>query len=284
MQYFTLNNGVQIPALGFGVFQIPDHDECERTVTDALNVGYRLLDTASIYGNEEGVGAAIAKSSVAREDIFLTTKLWTSDTSYTGAHRAVETSLEKLGTDYLDLYLIHQPYGDYYGAWHAMEELYDKGVLRAIGVSNFYGPRLADLLSFNRITPAVNQIEFHPFHQREAEIHYMHKRGVQPEAWAPFAEGKHSIFTHEVLSAIGAKYSKSAAQVILRWDIQRGVVTIPKTVSVERMRQNFDIFDFELDQADMAAIAALDLGESSFYNHESIPQIERMGELYYRGE
>ncbi|MDO5750918.1 MAG: aldo/keto reductase [Rothia sp. (in: high G+C Gram-positive bacteria)] len=274
MDYVTLNNGVQMPQLGFGVYQVPDAAECERAVTDALAAGYRLLDTAAIYGNEQAVGAAIAKSGVPREDIFLTTKLWVSDFSYEGAKAGFERSLQKLGTDYLDLYLIHQPYSDYYGAWRAMEELYEQGRIRAIGVSNFFPGRLADLSAFNTVTPAVNQIELNPFHQRADELAYMASRGVQVEAWAPFAEGKNNLFTNPVLTAIGERYGKSAAQVALRWSLQRGAVVIPKTVSAERMAANINVFDFELDAADMQAIAALDTGESQFFDHDDPHRVE----------
>lgn len=268
-----------MPQLGFGVFQVDDLAECERAVSEALDVGYRLIDTAAAYHNEEAVGAAIAKSGVARDDIFVTTKLWVNNASYERAKTAFEQSLSKLGLDYLDLYLIHQPYSDYYGAWRAMEELHAEGKIRAIGVSNFYPGRLADLLSFNKVTPAVNQIELNPFHQRTEDVEYMNSKGVQVEAWGPFAEGKNNLFTNEVLTAIGDKYHKSVAQVVLRWDIQRGIVTIPKSVRRERMEENFNIFDFELDAQDLAAIDALDTGQSLFMNHDDPNTAEWMATL-----
>lgn len=274
MQYVTLNNGVSMPQLGFGVYQVPDPTECERAVSDALEVGYRLLDTAAIYQNEEAVGAALAQSGIPREDIFLTTKLWVSDFSYDKAKAAFERSLHKLGVDYLDLYLIHQPYSDYYGAWRALEELYEAGRIRAIGVSNFYPGRLADLVAFNRITPAVNQVELNPFHQRHREVEYMAAQGVQAQAWAPFAEGKNDLFTNEVLQRIGAKYGKSPAQVTLRWQLQSGIVTIPKSVHRERMEQNFSVFDFELTDHDMQAIGGLDTGQSQFFDHDDPKVVE----------
>ena len=241
MEFITLNNGVKMPLEGFGVFQVPDAAICEQAVTEAIAAGYRLIDTAAAYYNEEAVGAAIAKSNVPREKLFITTKLWVQDASYEAAQKAIDTSLQKLGLNYLDLYLIHQPMGDYVGAYRAMEEAYHAGKLRAIGVSNFYPARLADLCETVSVIPAVNQVELHPFFQQADALKLMQKYGVTPEAWGPFAEGNHDIFTHPVLTAIGAKYGKSAAQVALRWNVQRGVVVIPKSVKAERIAQNFDI-------------------------------------------
>ena len=262
-----LNNGVDMPLEGFGVFQVPDPAQCEQAVLDAIASGYRLIDTAAVYMNEEAVGKAIAKSGVAREELFITTKLWVHDTSYEGAKAAMEASLKKLGLDYLDLYLIHQPMGDYIGAYRAMEEAYREGKLKAIGVCNFYPARLVDLCENVAIIPAVNQVELHPFFQQEDALALMKEYGIQPEAWGPFAEGKHGIFTHPVLTAIGQKYGKSAAQTALRWNVQRGVTVIPKSVHKERMEQNLDIWDFQLSEEDMAEIAKLDLGHSDIVDH-----------------
>lgn len=267
MDYVTLNNGVKMPILGFGVFQVPDSTECERAVTDAIKSGYRLIDTAAAYMNEEAVGRAIKNCGIPREELFITTKLWVQDTNYEGAKNAIETSLEKLGLDYLDLYLIHQPMGDYIGAYRAMEEVYKVGGLKAIGVCNFYPERLADFCETVEITPMVNQIELHPFFQQQNALDLMKEYGVVPEAWGPFAEGKYGIFTHPVLSKIGEKYGKNAAQVALRWNVQRGVVVIPKSVHKERMEQNFDIWDFSLTDEDMKAIAELDTAHSDIVNH-----------------
>ena len=256
-----------MPLEGFGVFQVPDPAQCEQAVLDAIASGYRLIDTAAVYMNEEAVGKAIAKSGVAREELFITTKLWVHDTSYEGAKAAMEASLKKLGLDYLDLYLIHQPMGDYIGAYRAMEEAYREGKLKAIGVCNFYPARLVDLCENVEIIPAVNQVELHPFFQQENALKLMKEYGIQPEAWGPFAEGKHGIFTHPVLTAIGQKYGKSAAQTALRWNVQRGVTVIPKSVHKERMEQNLDIWDFQLSEEDMAEIAKLDLGHSDIVDH-----------------
>lgn len=269
MEYITLNNGVKMPLAGFGVFQVPDPAQCEQAVLDAISCGYRLIDTARSYMNEAAVGAAIAKCGVPREELFITTKLWVADASYEGATRAVHASLDKLGLDYLDLYLLHQPMGDYVGAYRAMEELYEVGKLRAIGVCNFYPERLADFCETVKVIPAVNQVELHPFFQQESALTLMKEYGVVPEAWGPFAEGKHSLFTHPVLTAIGQKYNKRAAQVALRWNIQRGVVVIPKTVHKGRMEQNLDIWDFALSAEDVAEIAALDVGHSEIVDHYS---------------
>ena len=268
MEYAVLNNGVKMPMEGFGVFQVPDQAECERAVLDAIASGYRLIDTAAAYMNEEAVGKAIAKCGVPREELFITTKLWVQDADYESAKHAIQTSLDKLGLDYLDLYLLHQPMGDYIGAYRAMEEAYKEGKLKAIGVCNFYPARLADLCETVEVTPAVNQVEMHPFFQQEDALALMKEYGVQPEAWGPFAEGNHGIFTHPVLTKIGEKYGKSAAQVALRWNVQRGVTVIPKSVHKDRMEQNMDIWDFKLSDEDMAEIAKLDLGHSEIVNHD----------------
>lgn len=268
MEYVTLNNGIKMPLEGFGVFQVPDPAQCKQAVLDAINSGYRLIDTAAAYMNEEAVGAAIKESGVDRSELFITTKLWVQDADYESAKKAIETSLEKLGLDYLDLYLIHQPMGDYVGAYRAMEEAYKEGKLRAIGVCNFYPARLADLCETVDVIPAVNQIELHPFFQQEDALALMKEYGVRPEAWGPFAEGNHGIFTHPVLSSIGEKYGKSAAQVALRWNVQRGVVVIPKSVHKDRMEQNMNIWNFELSEEDMNEIAKLDIGHSEIVNHD----------------
>lgn len=267
MEYITLNNGIKMPMLGFGVFQVPDAAQCEQAVLDAIESGYRLIDTAAAYMNEEAVGAAIKKCKVPRNELFITTKLWVQDAGYDAAKKAFDTSLSKLGLEYLDLYLIHQPMGDYTGAYWAMEELYKEGRIRAIGVCNFYPHVLADLCETVEVIPAVNQVELHPFFSQEDALKLMKEYGVVPEAWGPFAEGKHGIFTHPVLTAIGAKYGKSAAQVALRWNVQRGVVVIPKSTHKERIVQNMDIWDFALSDGDMAEIAKLDLGHSEIVNH-----------------
>lgn len=267
MDYVTLKNGVQMPKEGFGVFQIRDLDECERVVTDAIDTGCRLIDTAESYRNERAVGKAIAKSGVNRADLFISTKLWVTDTSYEGAKAAIDRSMENLGVDYLDLYLIHQAMGDYIGAWRAMTEAYKEGRIRAIGVCNFYPHRLADFCETVDELPAVNQVELHPFFQQENALSLMREYGVQPMAWAPFAEGKHGIFTHPVLTKIGEKYGKGAGQVALRWNMQRGVVVIPKSTHRERMEQNIDVFDFSLTDEEMREIAALDIGHSEIIDH-----------------
>lgn len=269
MEFTTLNNGVKMPMEGFGVFQVPDPGVCEQAVLDAIASGYRLIDTAASYGNEEAVGAAIKKCGVPREELFITTKLWVQDASYEGAKKALETSLRKLGLGYLDLYLIHQPMGDYYGAYRAMEELYKEGVLRAIGVCNCYPHVLADLCETVNVIPAVNQIELHPFFQQEDALALMKEYNVRPEAWGPFAEGNHGIFTHPVLTKIGEKYGKSAAQVALRWNVERGVVVIPKSTHRERMEQNMDIWDFTLSEENKKEISGLDIGHSEIVNHYS---------------
>lgn len=273
MEYVTLNNGVKMPILGYGVYQVTK-DECERCVLDALEVGYRAIDTAQSYFNEEEVGAAIQKSGVKRGDIFLTTKVWIEHYGYEAAKRSVLESMDKLRTDYLDLVLLHQPFADYYGAYRALEELYDEGRLKAIGVSNFYPDRLVDIAAFSRIKPMVNQVETHPYNQQTVAKQYMDKYGVQIEAWAPFGEGRGGLFENETLKAIGAKYGKTTAQVMLRWHIQRGVVVIPKSTHRERMAENFNVFDFALSAEDMAAIAALDKNESSFFSHYDPAMVE----------
>jgi diketogulonate reductase-like aldo/keto reductase len=274
----TLNNGVEMPILGFGVFQLPDPAECERSVCDAIDVGYRLLDTAASYGNEEAVGAAIKSHGIDRNELFVTTKLLVQDASYEGAKAAFERSINKLGLDYLDLWLIHQPYGDVYGAWRAMEELHKAGRIRAIGVSNFYPDRLVDFVLHNAVKPAVNQIEIHPFHQQVDAVKILAEYGVQPEAWGPFAEGKNGLFTNEVLQPIADKHGKSIAQVVLRWLTDQGIVAIPKSVRKERMAQNFDIFDFDLDAGDLEAIAKLDQNASAFFDHRDPTMVKWLGE------
>jgi len=270
-----LNNGVEMPLEGFGVFQVPDPAVCEQAVLDAIAAGYRLIDTAAAYGNEEAVGRAIAKCGVPREELFLTTKLWVQDASYAGAKKAIEVSRKKLGVDSIDLYLIHQPMGDYIGAYRAMEEACAAGKLRAIGVCNCYPHVLADICETVEIRPAVNQVELHPFFQQESALALMREYGVHPEAWGPFAEGKYGIFTHPVLTEIGRKYGKSAAQVALRWNVQRGVTVIPKSVHKERMEQNLDIWNFQLSGEDMAQIAKLDIGRSEIVDH-SDPKFVQM--------
>lgn len=267
MQKVSLNNGVEMPILGFGVFQINDPTECEQSVLDALETGYRLIDTAASYQNEEAVGKAIRSSGVPREEIFLTTKLWVQDTGYEKTKAAFEKSLKRLNVDYLDLYLIHQPFGDVYGSWRALEELYKEGKTRAIGISNFQPDRVIDLICFNEVVPAVNQIETHPFHQQVENQRFLKENGVQIESWGPFAEGKNGLFTNELLRDIGEKHNKSIAQVVLRWLVQRGVVAIPKSVRKERMKENLSVFDFQLSQEEMDRIQTLDQKESAFFDH-----------------
>ena len=266
MRTVTLNNGVEMPILGFGVFQVPE-EETERVVTDALAAGYRHIDTAAAYGNEAAVGRAVKASGIAREELFITTKLWIHSGGEDGTKRAFETSLQALGLDRLDLYLIHQPMGDYYSSWRAMQDLHHQGTIRAIGVSNFHPDRLVDLIEHNEITPAVNQIETHPYHQRTTDHQVMTERGVQIESWGPLAEGKNGIFTDPVLTAIGQAHGKTVAQVCLRWLIQRGVVVIPKSSSPERMAENFDVFEFQLTDEEMATIATLETGVSVAFDH-----------------
>lgn len=276
MQYLTLNNGVKMPILGYGVFQIADLKECERCVLDALEVGYRLLDTAQSYGNESAVGSAIRKSGVPREEIFLTTKLWISEAGYEKAKASLLGSLERLGLDYIDMVLIHQPFGDVYGSYKAMTELYKEGKIKAIGVSNFYPDRLVDFAKHNEVIPAVNQIELHPFHQQAEALEVMAKFGVQAQAWAPFAEGKNELFTNPVLKAIGDKHGKSNAQVALRFLIQLGVSVLPKTVTKSRMIENQNVFDFELTTEEMDVIKQLDNGVSLFFSHRDPDMVERL--------
>jgi len=278
MKTLKLNNGVEMPILGFGVFQIPDSIECERAVIDAIETGYRLIDTAASYLNEAAVGSAIKNSAIAREDLFITTKLWVQDTGYEKTKAAFQKSLERLQLDYLDLYLIHQPYGDIFGSWRAMQELYKDGKIRAIGVSNFRPDRMMDLIINNGFTPAVNQIETHPFHQQIETQKFLLQNNVQIQSWGPFAEGKNNIFQNEVLSAIGEKYNKSVVQVILRWLTQRGVIAIPKSVRKERMAENLNIFDFELSDQDMQHIAASDTKETLFFDHRDPKMVRRLSE------
>lgn len=266
MEYVTLNNGVKMPMLGYGVYQVTK-EECERCVLDALKTGYRSIDTAQSYFNEEEVGSAIKKSGIARGDIFLTTKVWIEHYGYEETKKSVIKSMEKLKTDYLDLCLLHQPFADVYGAYRALEDLYKEGRIRAIGISNFYADRMIDIASFADVVPAVNQIEIHPHHQQNEQLEWSKKYGVQPEAWAPFGEGRGGLFENPALAEIGAKYGKTTAQVMLRWHIQRGVVVIPKSTHIERMQENFDVFDFALSAEDMDKIAALDTGKSSFFSH-----------------
>ncbi len=273
MEYVQLNNGLQMPILGYGVYQVTK-EECERCVLDALKTGYRLIDTAQSYFNEEEVGNAIVKSSIPREEIFLTTKVWVEHYGYEETKKSVYDSMKKLQTEYIDLMLLHQPFSDYYGAYRALEELYQKGVLKAIGVSNFYPDRLVDIANFANIVPMVNQVETHVLNQQTEAKKWMDKYEVQIEAWAPFGEGRGGLFENFVLTAIGEKYGKTSAQVMLRWNIQRGVVVLPKSTHIERMEQNFNVFDFALSEEDMAAIAALDMQTSSFFSHYDPAMVE----------
>ena len=284
MDTITLNNGVKMPVAGFGVFQIQDQAQCERCVVDAVHAGYRLIDTAAVYGNEAAVGRAVQRCGVLREELFLTSKLWVQDAGYEAAKKAIDTSLKNLQTDYLDLYLIHRPFGDYYGAWRAMEEAYDAGKIRAIGLSNFDPARIVDLTMNNRITPAVNQVECHPFYQQEDTRRFLQEQGIVMEAWAPFAEGKKQIFQNEILRSIGAKYGKSPAQVILRWNIQRGIVPLAKSVHLERMEQNLDVFDFALSDDDMLAISQLDEGQTLFGKNEDPAYAKMINSVKIHGE
>lgn len=279
MQTVTLNNGVKMPIIGFGVYQIPDAEECENAVYEALMAGYRLIDTAAGYLNEEAVGHAIKRSGVSREELFITTKLWVQDAGYESAKLAFAKSLNKLQLDYLDLYLIHQPFGDYYGAWRAMEDLYREGKIKAIGVSNFLPDRLMDLIVHNEIVPAVNQVETHPFYQQIESATFMKEQGVLHQSWAPFAEGRNNLFGNEVLTSIAEKHNKSVAQVVLRWLVQRKVVAIPKSVRKERIIENFDIFDFELSTDDIKQISALDTRESLFLSYRDPEIAKSLGTL-----
>ncbi|URZ16665.1 aldo/keto reductase [Clostridium felsineum] len=269
MKYIILNNGIEMPIEGYGVFQIQDPKQCEQCVSDAIDVGYRLIDTAAAYFNEEAVGRAVKKSGISREELFITTKLWIQDTGYENTLKAFETSIKKLGFDYLDLYLIHQPFGDYYDSWRAMEKLQREGYIRAIGVCNFSQERLVDLCLNSEITPAINQIEIHPFHQQQSALNIMKEYQVQPEAWGPLSEGQKDIFNNKTLLKIGIKYGKSVAQVILRWQIQQGVVAIPKTVHKKRMKENINIWDFELSEQDMKVISSIDIGHSEIIDYNS---------------
>lgn len=277
MQKIVLNNGVEMPILGFGVYQVPDAAECEQSVLDAIHAGYRLIDTAAAYMNEEAVGKAIKKSRVTREELFITTKLWIQDTGYESTKKAFEKSLNRLKLNYLDLYLIHQPYGDVYGSWQAMEDLYHEGKIRAIGVSNFQPDRVMDLIVHNKVVPAVNQIETHPFCQQIETAKFLQENKVQIESWGPFAEGRNDIFRNDLLVSIAGKYKKSVAQVILRWMIQRNIVVIPKSVHKERITENFGIFDFELSTEDMESIVSLDTGKSVFFDHRDPEMVKWLG-------
>lgn len=278
MNRVTLNNGITMPVAGYGVFQIPEPAECERSVIDAIAAGYRLVDTAASYLNEAAVGQGIARSGVAREELFVTSKLWVQDTGYERTRDAIDESLRRLRLDYLDLFLIHQPFGDVHGSWRAMQDAYRGGKLRAIGVSNFHPDRLMDLIAFNDVAPAVNQIEINPFHQQADSVAFMLEHGVQPQAWAPFAEGRNHLFSNELLLGIAARHGKSVGQVVLRWLTHRGIAVLAKTVRRERMAENLAIADFDLDEADMAAIATLETGVSSFFSHRDPAIVQWMAE------
>ncbi|WP_180128680.1 aldo/keto reductase [Rhodoferax sp. BLA1] len=278
METVTLNNGTKMPILGFGVFQIPDAQECERSVVDAIQTGSRLIDTAASYMNEEAVGKGIRQSGVAREELFVTTKLWVQDAGFERTQQAIDKSLHRLQLDYLDLYLIHQPFGDVHGSWRAMEEAYRQGKLRAIGVSNFHPDRLMDIKVFNEVAPAVNQVEVNPFLQQLESEPFMKTIDVQAQAWAPFAEGRNNLFQNDVLVSIGARHGKSVGQVVLRWLIQRGIAALAKTVRKERMAENLAVFDFALDDAEMAHIATLDTNTSSFFSHRDPAMVKWMSE------
>ena len=276
METVKLNNGVEMPKLGFGVFQVTDLDQCEQAVVDAIDSGYRLIDTAAAYQNEAAVGRAIKRSGVDRKELFITSKLWVSDANYERAQKGIDQSLSNLGLDYLDLYLLHQPYGDVVGAWRALEEAYKAGKIRAIGVSNFYGDQLKNLELSNEVKPAINQIEVNPWYQQKSEVDFAQSDDIQVEAWAPFAEGKHEIFTNKVIAEIANKYGKSNGQVILRWLLQRGIVVIPKSVHKNRMAENINVFDFELKSDEMNALNNLDKGESQFFDHRDPRVIEQI--------
>lgn len=281
MKTIELNNGVEMPLLGFGTYQIDDLDVCEQSVSNALDTGYRLIDTAAAYENEQAVGDAIEKSDVPREEVFVTTKLWIQDAGYESTMNAFERSLDRSGLDYLDLYLIHQPFGNVHSSWQAMEDLYDDGKIRAIGVSNFYPDRLMDLIAHNDVVPAVNQIETHPFYQRTADADFLDEYDVQHQSWGPFAEGQNDIFAHDVLTSIGDKYGKTAAQVTLRWLIQREIVAIPKSVHEERIAENYGVFDFELSSEDMEEISALNEGDSLFIDHTDPDTVKQLSETEF---
>ncbi|GEO47003.1 aldo/keto reductase [Companilactobacillus kimchii] len=276
MQTVKLNNGIEMPQLGFGVFQVTDLEQCKQAVLDAINAGYRLIDTAAAYQNETAVGEAIKESGVDRKDLFITSKLWVSDFTYDRAKKGIETSLKNLGVDYIDMYLLHQPYGDTIGAWRALEEAYKAGKIRAIGVSNFYADQLKNLELTTEIKPVVNQIEVNPWYQQNSEVDFAQREDITVEAWAPFAEGKHDIFTNETIAQIAKKYGKSNGQVILRWLLQRGIVVIPKSVHVNRIKENIDVFDFELTADEMQTMANLDKGESQFFDHRDPVTIEQI--------
>ena len=278
MRKIILNNGVEMPILGFGVFQIEDLAECERCVREAIDVGYRLIDTAASYANEEAVGNAIRTSGVPRAELFVTTKLWIADTGFEKTKRAFDRSMKRLQLDYLDLYLIHQPYGDVFGSWRAMEELYSEGRIKAIGVSNFHPDRVMDFIVHNEVTPAVNQVEAHPFHQQVETQKFLAENNIQIESWGPFAEGKNNIFSNDVLVSLAAKHRRSVAQAILRWMTQRNIVVIPKSVRKDRMTENFDIFNFELSQEDMNAIRQLDTGASLFFDHRDPAMVQLLSQ------
>lgn len=278
MQYVTLNNGLPMPMLGYGVFQVPDPKECERAVIDAIESGYRLIDTAASYMNEAAVGQGVRASGVERKDLFITSKLWVQHTGYERTKEAIDKSLQRLQLDYLDLFLIHQPFGDVHGSWRAMEEAYRGGKLRAIGVSNFHPDRLMDLIAFNDLAPAVNQVEVNPFHQQAEAVAFMQQYGVQAQAWAPFAEGRNQLFQNPVLAAIAAQHGKTVGQVVLRWVVQRNIVALAKTVRRERMAENLDIFDFALSEQEMVAIATLETGTSSFFSHRDPAIVKWMSE------
>ena len=278
MQHVTLNNGMKMPIVGYGVFQIADEAECERCVVDAVQAGYRLIDTAASYKNEEAVGRGLKRSGVPRDQLFVTSKLWVEDAGYERARVAIDKSLKRLDLDYLDLFLIHQPFSDVHGAWRAMEEAHRAGKLRAIGLSNFQPDRLMDITAFNEVKPAVNQIEVNPFHQQAESVDFMRELGVQPEAWAPFAEGRNNLFQNEHLVAIAQRYGKTVGQVVLRWLVQRGIVALAKTVRKERMLENLAVFDFELTEADMQAVATLETGKSSFFSHRDPAIVKWMSE------
>jgi 2,5-diketo-D-gluconate reductase A len=278
MQHITLNNGIQMPIAGFGVFQIADPKECERSVVEAIESGYRLIDTAASYLNEEAVGRGLRNSGAAREDLFVTTKLWLEHTGFERTKAAIDKSLQRLQIDYLDLYLIHQPYGDVHGSWRAMEEAYRSGKVRAIGLSNFQPDRLMDIMVFNEVAPAVNQIEVNPFHQQDESVKFMRDNGIQAEAWAPFAEGRNNLFDNPVLVTIGKKYGKTPGQVVLRWLIQRNIVVLAKSVRRERMVENLNVFDFQLDETDTALISTLESGKSSFFSHRDPAMVKLLSE------